>query len=253
VQDEINNLKKEEEAKGNIQLSIASLHQLSSLETDTLSAEIHLLGQMRDRLSQAARFADKIPTKYHRKKQNTEEESEQMEYLVEGFPFVERGKPLTGLLVIDKYSAVSNEPTRDDAKISGQYAGERLYLTHDRKWILAERVGSYSEISGLSSEWEATCRIVTDRSLLERYSIDTITDGLFEATNKLWDKLSPRMEALKKRSLKAHQISSKLTQLVSLPKLRFNTEPPQPAVPPKPVPEQTTPSAASKVRLIGHS
>lgn len=251
MSDEYNNQNKEEQARGNIQLSIASLQQLSSLETDTLAAEIHLLGQMRDRLSPTARFADKIQTKYHRKRQNTAEESEQAEYLAEGFPFVERGKPLTGLLVIDKYSSVANESAVASMGATGQYAGERLYLTHDRKWILAERVGSWSEASGLSSEWEATCRIVTDRSLLERYPIDVITDGLFEAINKLWEKLSPRMDALKKRTQKAHQISNKLAQMKSLPKLRFD-EPAQPE-PQKPAEEPSTPAPANKVRMIGHS
>ena len=249
VSDEHNNKKKEEEAKGNIQLSIVSLQQLSSLETETLAAEIHLLGQMRDRLSPTARFADKILTKYHRKKQNTAEEYEHIDYLVEGFPFVERGKPLTGLLVIDKYSTVESDPEGNIVVPGGQYAGERLYLTHDRKWILAERVGAYSKTIGASSEREATCRIVTDRSLLERYSIDAITEGLFEATNKLWDKLSPRMEALKKRSQKAHQISNKLSQLKALPKLRFD----EPAQPEPQKPEPTTPAPPSKVRMIGHS
>ena len=126
-----------------------------------------------------------------------EGESEQAEYLVEGFPFAERGKPLTGLLVIDRYSIGELEPGKDDT-MSGHYRGERVYLTYDRKWIFAERVGTYSGTSGSTSEWEATCRIVTDRSLLEHYSMDVVTDGLFEATNKLWEKLSPRMEALKK-------------------------------------------------------
>ena len=249
MSDEHHNQKKDEKAKGGIQLSIASLHQLSSLETDTLAAEIHLLGQMRDRLSPAARFADKIQTKYHKGKQNTPEEFEQSDFLVEGFPFADRGKPLTGLLVIDKYATVQIDPEQDPMQAGGQYAGERLYLTHDRKWILAERVGSYSETIGSSSEWEATCRIVTDRSLLERYSIDTVTDGLFEATNKLWDKLSPRVEALKKRSQKAHQISNKLSQLKALPKLRFD----EPAQPEPQKPEPTTPAPPSKVRMIGHS
>ncbi|HSS95768.1 MAG TPA: hypothetical protein VLK33_01990 [Terriglobales bacterium] len=206
---------------------------------------------MRDRLSPTARFADKIQSKYHKKRQNTPEESEQMEYLVEGFPFVERGKPLTGLLVIDKYSTVSNESGVASMGATGQYAGERLYLTHDRKWILAERVGSWSEASGLSSEWEATCRIVTDRSLLERYSIDVITDGLFEAINKLWEKLNPRMEALKKRSQKAHQLASKLTQLKPIPKLRFDE--PEQSEPQKPAQEPATTAPANKVRMIGHS
>ena len=178
--------------------------------------------------------------------------------MLEGFPFAERGKALTGLLVVDKYSTVDVETNVEEVGVNGQYAGERLYLTHDRKWILAERVGSYSEMNGSTSEWEATCRIVTDRSLLERYSIDTITDGLFEATNKLWAKLSPRMEALKKRSEKAYQVSSKMAQLKALPKLRFGGEakPPVPEKPASEKPTQETPAASKtigKVRMIGHS
>jgi hypothetical protein len=253
VPDEHNNQNEEIESEDNIQLSIASLHQLTSLESETLAAEIHLLGQLRDRISPAARFAPKIQTKFRRTNHKMETESEQSDYLVEGFPFAERGKALTGLLVIDKYATVEGELGKDAMKLSGQYAGERLYLTHDRKWILAERVGTYSEMSGSTSEWEATCRIVTDRSLLERYSIDTITDGLFEATNKLWEKLSPRMEALKKRSEKAYQVSSKMAQLKALPKLRFGAEAKPPA-PEKPAQETSSPSKTiGKVRMIGHS
>jgi hypothetical protein len=249
VSDEPNSLEKDNEVEAKLQRSIASIHQLSSLESETLLAEIHLLGQLRDRLSPAARFAAKIQTKYHRKNQKTETESEHAEYLVEGFPFAQRGNPLTGLLVIDQYSTVPQGTAGSETKSGGQYLGERLYLTHDRKWILAERFGFYSETSGSSSEWEATCRIVTDRSLLERYSIDAITDGLFEATNQLWENLSPRLEALKKRSQKAHLISSELAQMKSLPKLRFDAEPT--ATPPQPpAPESTTTTSAVKVRRI---
>ena len=66
--DELNNKNKTEskDEKSNVQLSMASLHQLSSLETETLSTEIHLLGQLRDRLSPAARYADHIQIKYRR-------------------------------------------------------------------------------------------------------------------------------------------------------------------------------------------
>ena len=197
-----------------VHFAVASLHQLSALETETLAAEIHLLGQLRDRISPAARYADRIEIKYRRLNRNTNAEGQQTEYLLEGFPFADRGKPLCGLLVIDKYAAVELETGHGSAQV-GQYFGERLYLTHDRKWILAERVGTYSEATGSTSEWEASCRIVTDRSLLERYSIDIITDGLFEATNKLWRKLTPRMETLKKRSEKAQQVSLALAKLGS--------------------------------------
>jgi hypothetical protein len=203
-----------------IQVSITSLHRLSHLETETLSTEVHLLGQLRDRLSLAARYAGQIQTKFRKVYLA---ESEQTEYLLEGFPFADRGKPLTGLLVIDKYSLVELESGSEGAA-NGQYAGERLYLTHDRKWILAERVGAFSETKGSTSEWEATCRIMTDRSLLEHYTMDVVTDGLFEAINKLWEKLTPRMDALKKRSDKAQQVTKKLAQLKSTPQQRFGGE-----------------------------
>jgi hypothetical protein len=245
MSDEPDNLKLDSETEAKLQKSIVSIHQLSSLESETLLAEISLLGQLRDRLSPAARFAAKIQTKFYRKGQNTE--TEQAEYLVEGFPFAQRGNPLTGLLVIDHYSTTPS--TGSDARSGGQYSGERLYLTHDRKWILAERFGFYSETNGSSSEWEATCRIVTDRSLLERYSIDAVTDGLFEATNQLWENLSPRMEGLKKRSQKARQISGELERMKSLPKLRFDTEPITNVSPPS-TPEPVMTSAAVKFRRI---
>ena len=234
--------------KDSVHFSVASLHELSALESETLAAEIHLLGQLRDRISPAARYADKIQTKYRRTHHKTEAESEQTDFLVEGFPFAERGKPLTGLLVIDKYANVD----KDDAHGSGQYVGERLYLTHDRKWIVAERVGTYSETAGSTSEWETSCRIVTDRSLLEHYPIDTITNGLFEATNKLWERLTPRMDALKKRSERAQQVSSTLAQLKSLPQQRFG-----PAAKPKPEAAQEEVKQAattmSQVHLISRS
>lgn len=252
VPDELDNKNKTDskDDKENVQFSIASLHQLSSLETETLSTEIHLLGQLRDRLSPAARYAGNIQTKYRRMQHKTEAEYEQGEYLMEGFPFVERGKPLTGLLVIDRYSIEELEPGKDDA-MSGHYRGERVYLTYDRKWIFAERVGAYSGTKGSTSEWEATCRIVTDRSLLEHYSMDVITDGLFEATNKLWEKLSPRMEALKKRTEKAQQVTSKLEQLKTLPKLKLGYEVKEPSPPEVPEKPAAVSATIGKVRTLG--
>jgi len=248
VSDKIDNDKKPE-GSADIKTSIASLNQLSHLESETLSTEIHLLGQLRDRLSAAARYAGHIQIKYRRV--NDAESSEQTEHLLEGFPFAERGKPLTGLLVIDKYSTVELEAGKDGSN-NGQYTGERLYLTHDRKWILAQRVGAYSEASGAASEWEATCRIVTDRSLIEHYSIDVITDGLFEATNKLWEKLTPRMEALKKRANKAHQVIDKLARLKNVPKIRLSEEIKEPE-PKSPEGLAAVATAIGKVRSIGHS
>jgi K+/H+ antiporter YhaU regulatory subunit KhtT len=112
-------------------------------------------------------------------------------------------------------------------------------------------VGTYSGTVGSTSEWEASCRIVTDRSLLEHYPIDTITNGLFEATNKLWEKLTPRMEALKKRSEKAQQVSSTLAQLKSLPQRFGSITKPKPEVAKQEVKEAAT--TMSKVHLISRS
>jgi hypothetical protein len=61
------------------------------------------------------------------------------------------------------------------------------------------------------------------------------------------------MEALKKRSEKAYQVSSKMAQLKALPKLRFGAEAKPPA-PEKPAQETPSPSKTiGKVRMIGHS
>jgi hypothetical protein len=234
------------DAQKSAQLSVASLHELSALETETLAAEIHLLGQLRDRISPAARYADKIPIKYRRMNHKTEAESEQTSFLGEGFPFSDRGKPLTGLLVVDKFSEVEIEPASATSEGSGQFVGERLYLTSDRKWIITERVGACSGTSGSTSEWEASCRIVTDRSLLEHYPIETITDGLFNATNKLWEKLTPRMEALKKRAEKARQVSSALDHLKSVPR-------PKPSGGDTEDAAKTAASTMSKIRLISRA
>jgi len=253
VREENDNQRDDNDKKDNIQTSIVSLHRLSSLETETLAAEIHLLGQLRDRLSPAARYAGKVQTKYRKLNHGMESESEHTEYLFEGFPFTDRGKPLTGMLVIDKYSSVDVETEKGEAAMNGHYAGERLYLTQDRKWILAERVGAYSGINGSSSEWEATCRIVTDRSLLERYPMDVITEGLFEATNRLWEKLSPRMDALKKRSDKTNQVLAKMAQLKGMPHLRLDAEPKPPDQQKGPEKESSPVAPVNKVRMIGRS
>jgi len=240
------------EPQENVHLSVVSLHELSALETETLAAEIHLLGQLRDRISPAGRYADKIPTKFRRLHRKTEEESEQTDFLGEGFPFSDRGKPLTGLLVVDKFAQVELEPGPAGSLGKGQYVGERLYLTHDRKWIIVERVGAYSGTIGSTSEWEASCRIVTDRSLLDHYTIDVITNGLFEATNKLWEKLTPRMEALKRRADKAHQVSTALANLKASPQIRLAPGKNAKAEAAKEAAKEAA-SAMSKVRLISRT
>jgi hypothetical protein len=193
-----------------VQGAIASLEELAALETRTLTAEINAFGLLRDRISPAARYGDTIQSKYRRSFYKTEKESEQSEYLSEGFTISGGGKLLTALIVIDNYSTVELQASASAGGAMGQFVGERLYLTRDRKWILAERAGAYSEAPGSTSEWEARCRSVLDRSLLERYSLEVITEGLFAATNRLWEKLSPRREALQKRFDKVNEVAGLL-------------------------------------------
>lgn len=47
----------------------------------------------------------------------------------------------------------------------------------------------------------------------ERYSLDVVTEALFAAIHRLWDRLSPRVDLLKKRSEKVGEITSLLSSL----------------------------------------
>jgi hypothetical protein len=200
-----------------VQRAISALRELTALETQTLVAEMNLIGLLRDRISSAARYGDTIQTEFRRLNHKTPTETEQANYLGEGFPFKEGGKPLNALLVIDNYSTHA-APAADPAEpASGQYTGERLYLTMEKKWIIAERAGGYSEATGSLSEWHATCRNISDRHLLDRYPLEAITDGLFAAANRLCKSISPRIDELKKRYEKAGQVASLVTSLKSFP------------------------------------
>lgn len=201
----------------NVHRAVSSLRELASLETETLAAEINLLGVLRDRISPAARYGGPIQIKFRKLRQKTETEAEQTVFLSEGYPFTETGKPLPGLLVIDRYGELDTTADNEGGGRKGQYIGERIYLTQDRKWILAERTGTFTCDPGGVSEWDADCRIATDRSLLEKYSLDTISDGLFAATNRVWENLSPRMEALKRRYDKVSEVANALSRLKSSP------------------------------------
>ncbi len=208
-----------------LQTALVSFRDLASLETQTVASEMNLIGLLRDRLSPAARYGDPIQTRYRRVRYKLAGESETFGNLSEGFSFkengrpVEGGKPLTALLALDNYSTIEvaasgGEPSGPK---TGQYVGERLYLTRDKKWILAERLGAFSEEPGSTSEWNAECRVLADRILLEQYSLETITKGLLNSTNKLWEKLNPRMDSIKKRHDKIGEISELLSTLKSFP------------------------------------
>jgi hypothetical protein len=207
-----------------LQAALVSFRDLASLETQTVASEMNLIGLLRDRLSPAARYGEPIQTRYRRVRYQLAGESEIFGTLSEGFSFkesgrtIEGGKPLTALLALDNYSTIEVANSGGEAgPKTGQYVGERLYLTRDKKWILAERLGAFSEEPGSTSEWNAECRVVADRLLLEQYSLETITKGLLNSTNKLWEKLCPRMDSIKKRHEKIGEITGLLSTLKSFP------------------------------------
>ena len=200
-----------------LQRAISALRELTALETQTLVAEMNLMGLLRDRISSAARYGDTIQTEFRRVNYRTSTEAEESMYLSEGFPFKEEGKPLNALLVIDNYSRQVTPVANPTSAASGLYTGERLYLTMDKKWIIAERAGNFSEVPGAASERKATCRNISDRQLLDRYTLDAITEGLFAAANRLCKNISPRIEELKKRYEKVGQVSNLVSNLKSFP------------------------------------
>jgi hypothetical protein len=201
----------DEKEKDPVATALASIQELVSLESRTYAAETNAFGLLRERLAPAARYGEPIQIRYRRLHYQTPREAEQWGYLPEGFLYSDSGKLLSALLVVDNYTLV--EIPNPDAPRIGQYTGDRLYLTKDGKWIFAERVGAFSEEPGSSSQWDAQCRGVSDRALLERYSLEVVTEGLFAATNKIWEKISPRLEALKKRCERVEQVSSALSKL----------------------------------------
>jgi hypothetical protein len=206
--------------------ALLSLQDLASFESSTVAAETNVLGILRHRVAPAARFGEAVAIKYRRLHYKTAKEMEHSEYLPEGFPLSEGHHPLSALLVVDCYSVVDVE--KPDA---ARYVGERLYLSRDKRWIIAERVGPCSEAKGASSEWVATCKAVTDRALLDRFALETVIQGLFTATNKVWESLSPRMDAIRLRAEKVQQIVEVLSQLGNPPDAKpVEGKPKQPTV-----------------------
>jgi hypothetical protein len=197
-----------------VQKILKSLQDLASLERETAAAETNLFGVLRDRMSPVARYGDPIPIKYRVLNFKTERQVEQMTYLPEGFPTTEGAKPLLALAVVDNYGILDLEPSvNGEEPQSGQYSGECLYLSWDRKWIMAERSGAYSGETGASNEWDARCRILSDRALLDRYALEAVADGLLATTNKIWERVSPRMEALKRRFAKVEKVASDMAKM----------------------------------------
>jgi hypothetical protein len=203
-----------ERLRKGIDEALLSLQDLASFEQSTLTAETNVLGILRHRVASAARFGEAVPIKYQRLHCKTAKEVEHSEYLPEGFPLVEGNQPLSALLVVDRYSIVDLEkPVAQHGAPTARYAGDRLYLSRDKRWILAQRVGPCCETKGSSSEWVATCKALTDRALLDHFPLETVIQGLFASANKIWEQLSPRMDALRQRAEKVQQIVEMLSKL----------------------------------------
>jgi hypothetical protein len=189
---------------GNVAAAVAAVQELLSLEARTVVAEVNVLGPLRERIAPLARCGENVQTKYRRFGRKTDKETEQSSYLPDGFPSANSGASLTALLIVDYYGTIQlPSPDPSDGAEIGQYTGERLYLTKEKRWVFAERVGTYSEEAGSSSQWDAECRVISDRAVIERYSLETVADSLNAATDKILKEISPRLEALKERASRA--------------------------------------------------
>ena len=199
----------------NLQAAVSALEALAALELQTIDAETNVFGLLRDHICPVARFGEPIPVHYSRQDYKTAREKEAFEYLAEGFPLHDGLGPLPALLVADGFTVTSApaSSTGNTASPRRQFGGQRLYLSRDRSWILAERTGTLSDEEGSSSEWIAKCRVLPDRALLECYSLEAVSNGLLAATTKTWEKLSPRMESLRLRAEAVKHIAEILRKL----------------------------------------
>lgn len=189
------------------------VRQIESLEARTVSGELALLALLRELLSPAAAFGKPVPISYRRANYKTPIESEHWTYLPEGFPLDEGAGHLLALQAVD-HAASEELHSKKEGGGCEQYICDCLYLLKDRKWLLVERFGTHATQVGSNCGFDAQCKIVTDRSLIGRFSISAIAEGLLASTNELTESLGSRAHQLKRRASVADEYADKLRGLI---------------------------------------
>ncbi len=191
----------------------SQIKQVTALEAKTVAGELSVLALMRELLSPAAVFGQPVATSYRRSGYKTRAFSEEWTYLPEGFPVEEGANNLLALPAIDGSTAEEIQFRKDGEGASDQYICDCLYLLKDRRWLLVERVGTRAEGVGSSCGFDAKCKIVTDRTLIGRFPISRIAEGLLASANGLVQTLGSRADQLHQRSSAASHYAAKLSPM----------------------------------------
>jgi CheY-like chemotaxis protein len=208
--------------KGLIELPLADmgklfgqLKELDALEATTLAGELRTLALFRDLMSGAAKHGKPVPISYRRTGYKTPQEAEDWTYLPEGYPLIESKNSLLALLAAenDRSQEVQQDTGGDDWGCV-QSRTDCLYLLADKKWLIVERSGVYSDQTGSSSWFDSQYRLVSDRAVIGRFAIQAISLRLLESMEELSRSVTTRMGGLKQRSAAAAEFGNRLKVLI---------------------------------------
>jgi CheY-like chemotaxis protein len=191
------------------------LKEMEALEATTLAGELRTLALFRDLMSGAARHGRPVPISYRRTDCKTPREAEDWTYLPEGYPLSDGKNPLLALFAAenDRSKELDQNAAADEWGCT-QTRSDCLYLLPDKKWLIVERSGVNSDQAGSSSWFDAQYRLVSDRAVLGRFSLEAISERLLASMDELSRSLTPRMGALKQRSVAASEFGNKLKILI---------------------------------------
>jgi CheY-like chemotaxis protein len=191
------------------------LKEMEALESATLAGELRTLTLFRDLMSGAARHGKPVPIGYRRTGYKTQREAEDWTYLPEGYPLSDGKNPQLALFAakVDRFDESVQSVAADEWGCT-QSRIDCLYLLPDKKWLLVEQSGVNSDQPGSSSWFDAQYRLVSDRAVLSRFSLEAISERLLASMEELSRSLTPRMGALKQRSAAASDFGNRLKVLI---------------------------------------
>jgi CheY-like chemotaxis protein len=191
------------------------LKEMEALEATTLAGELRTLALFRDLMSGAARHGKPVPISYRRTGYKTPKEAEDWTYLPEGYPLSDGKNPMLAL-----FAAENDRSKEVDQNMAGDEWGctqsrtDCLYLLPDKKWLIVEVSGVNSDQLGSSSWFDSQYRLVSDRAVLGRFSIEAISERLLASMEELARSVTPRMGVLKQRSAAANEFGNRLKVLI---------------------------------------
>ena len=189
------------------------IDELALLESTTIKDELRTLTLFRDSLSPAAQFGSPVPISYRRTKYKTSQQKEEWTYLSAGFPLTEAKNPMQGL-VSGELNLAGTDSAATNEWDCIPYRTECLYLLKDRKWLLVERAGMFSEAEGSSSWFDSQYKLISDRAIIGRFSVADIGERLMASVKQIAGKANPRKEELQQRSSSAMESRDKLKLLL---------------------------------------